>query len=220
MTRKGRNLLIILFIFCMLLREEVISFFFRATSIRETENQICEIKNKELETKYQELVASYGYEENIEYTTEKSKVLFNNIYDLEKSLMIYKGSKEGIKPNFLVVNENGLVGIIKEVYKHSSKVLLLTNKETNLSVKVGNSYGILTSKDGKLQISGIDNKQEISKNMEVRTSDLSLYPENILIGYVENVEMDTYEIEQKISVTPAVSSIKYVSIITELRGVE
>ena len=55
----------------------------------------------------------------------------------------------------------------------------------------------------------------------ILTNNLSIYPENIVVGTIKEITLDHYEIEKKIKVTPAVDfeNIKYISVITHLRGV-
>ena len=220
--RQERIVLIIVFIAALFLKEEIIQLLFKTTNFLKTDQYICEIKNEEIEAKYQELVSSYGYEDSLPYKTEKSKVLFRNIYDLKDSITIYKGYEEGIQKNNLVINQDGLIGIITKVNSHTSDVMLLTNKDLNLSVKVGDAYGILAYENDQFIIKGINNKQEINEQEGVKTSDISIYPEGIFIGRVEKVELDDYLIEKKITITPSVSfdKIKYVTILTDLRGIE
>ena len=74
-----------------------------------------------------------------------SKVIFRNIYEFYNKITITKGENE-ITPGSAVVNNEGLIGIIDKSYKNYSEVQLLTNDNINLSVKINNSYGILTSK--------------------------------------------------------------------------
>ncbi len=71
-------------------------------------------------------------------------------------------------------------------------------------------------------MSGINNKGEVNVGDAVFTSDISIYPEKILIGQVEEVMFDHYEIEKVIKVNPAVDfkNLKFISIIKDLRGEE
>ena len=96
------------------------------------------------------------------------------------------------------------------------------HKDLHLSVKINDSYGILKYKEGKFIVEGINNKGNIHVQDKIITSDISIYPENVLVGYVETVEDNIYEIEKIITVTPSVNfeELKYVSIITDMRGVK
>ncbi len=180
------------------------------------------VREEVLKAKEEKLIASYNYDDYLDYSLEYSKVLFRDIYHLNKEITIYKGTEENIKKNNLVINQDGLVGIVTKVKKHSSQVALLTNEHTSMSVKVNESYGILKCKNQKLIVEGIDNKQEIHIGDKVTTSDLSIYPEQIFIGTVANITLDPYEIEQQLEIKSNVNfdNLSYLGILTELRGAE
>ncbi len=220
MTKKERIFCILTFIICILLKEQVYAFLLGKTKEEQTNQFFCTLQNKELEKNYQELVDAYGYEEKINYPLEKSKVLYRSLYDLNQKITIYKGKKEGIQEKNLVINEHGVVGIIEKTNDHSSEVMLLENPNLSLSVKINDSYGILTYQNQKLIVTGLDTKQVIHENDLVYISDLSLYPKNLLIGSVKRITKDRYEIEQILEIEPAVDfkNLKYVSVITTLRG--
>lgn len=222
MTRKGKIVLLLLIVVTILLKEEIYAFLFQASLMKKTEENICVIRNKSIEEKYQELVEAYGYTDTLPYTSSPTKILYRDIYDLKNSITIYKGSKDGYLEKNLVVNESGLVGIISKVNLHSSEVELLTNEHLNLSVKVNNNYGILKYEEDTLIVRGINNKGEVEVGDLVYTSDISIYPEKILIGEVKEVANDNYEIEKVLKITPAVdfANLKYISVITNLRGLE
>lgn len=222
MTRKGKMVFILLIIVAILLKEEIYAFLFKASLIAKTEEKVCVIKNEVIEEKYMELAEVYGYTDVVPYHISNSKILFRDIYDLDKHITIYKGSKDGLQEKNLVINENGLVGIISKVNAHSSKVDLLMQNDLNLSVKIKESYGILKYEEDTLVVKGINNKGDVQEGDLVYTSDISIYPEKVLIGEVKEVKFDTYEIEKVIKVTPAVdfNNLKYVSVITDLRGQE
>ena len=213
---------ILVFILSILLKEEIYAFLFKASLISKTEENVCVIKNEVVEEKYEELAHAYGYKDSIPYNLSNSKILFRDIYDLDKHITIYKGSKDGLQEKNLVINEYGLVGIISKVNTHSSVVDLLLQNDLNLSVKIKDNYGILKYEEDTLVVKGINNKGDVEIGDAVYTSDISIYPEKILIGEVTEVEFDNYEIEKLIKVTPAVDfdNLKYVSVITDLRGQE
>lgn len=222
MTKRQRIFMIILFIIVLLAKEEIYGFLFKIQSFKNTEQSICNLQQKQEEIKEEEITKYLQEIKRTQYPLEHSKVLYRDIYRMKAGITIYKGTENGIRKNNLVINEDGLIGIIVKVNKNSSEVQLLTNSETNLSVKVGDSYGILKVAQSKLIIEGINNLEKIALHSPVVTSDVSIYPEDILIGYVEEMNLDRYEIENKITVTPAVDfeHIKYLSVIKSERSDE
>lgn len=121
------------------------------------------------------------YNEEIIYT----KVLYRDIYDFKKEITIYKGNDYQLKVNDLVLNNNGLVGIISKVDDTTSLVTLLTNKDIKISVKVANTYGILKYNNDQLIISNITSKEDLKLNDLVYTSGIGNLNGNYLIGYLK-----------------------------------
>ena len=222
MTKKERTILIILFILAFLIKEKIYELFFMTDTTLKTSINVCQIKNEDMEAKLKELENSYNYIDTIPYHLEASKVLYRDIYNLNNTITIYKGSKQGVKEKNLVINEDGLVGIISKVNESSSVVDLLTKKDVTLSVKINDQYGILQYENEELVIKGINNKGSVLVGDKIYTSDVSLYPEKIFIGVIKEIAFDNYEIEKIIKVAPSVSfdNIKYVSILTDLRSAE
>ena len=143
-----------------------------------------------------------------------SKVIFRNIYEFYNKITITKGENE-ITPGSAVVNNEGLIGIIDKSYKNYSEVQLLTNDNINLSVKINNSYGILTSKNNKIIIKSIKLENAIKEGDKVYTSGLTNITKDILIGTVSNITKDNLELEYIIEVTPAANfhNLNYVGVI-------
>lgn len=220
MTKKGKILIYSLIIVCFLLKEEIYAFFYKASLIKETNASIKKVEQEELEEKYKNLLNAYGYNDQTSYHLEHSKILYRDIYKLENQITIFKGSEDGIQEKNLVVNERGLIGIVSITSKNSSVVDLLCNESLNLSVKINNEYGILKYKNKEFVVEGINNKGVVEVGDKITTSDISLYPENVPIGTVSEIDLDSYEIEKRIKVTPVAdfNDLKYVSVITFLRG--
>ena len=220
MTKRHKNILYIIIFLSFILKEEIFNFLFSESYYLAQAETMTDTRNKTLEAKESELTESYGYIDSIPYHLEPSKILINNLYHLNNEILVYKGEEEGIKENNLVINELGLVGIVSKTNKHSSYIKLLTNESLNISVKINESYGILKNKNNALIIEGIKNQDWVEVGDIVTTSDLSIYPENILIGKVAAINTDRYEIEKILTVEPAThfNELKYLSIITDLRG--
>ena len=72
-----------------------------------------------------------------------TKVVLRDPYVFMDKITILKGSEQGITIGDVVINQDGYVGRIVSTWKNSSQVELLTNQNTELSVRIGNSYGIL-----------------------------------------------------------------------------
>lgn len=220
MSKKKIVFIIILFLSFILLEKYYEKNMYE--NYKNINKFIVDVREKNLNEKEKEFIETYNFDDYLEYKIEYSKILFRDIYYMNHNITIYKGSNDGIKEDNLVINEDGLVGIVKKVNNSSSVVELLYSKNTSMSVLVNGYYGLLKCQNGKLIIEGINNIANIQVGDKVTTSDISIYPENILIGKVSEIDYDKYEIEQILTITPTVNfdSIRYIGVITDLRGVE
>lgn len=134
-------------------------------------------------------------------------------YDL---ITIDKGSTSFVEPNMGVIYNGNLIGIITEVNNYSSKARLLTNGN-KLSVKVNESYGILTEyKNGYYIVDGISNFENVQIGDRVLTTGLSdNIPNGILIGEIVDMQKDNFELTKRLYVKPLVNlnNIKYVTLV-------
>lgn len=115
-----------------------------------------------------------------------SKVVGRDPYNLDE-ITILKGSENGVKTGDIIINEYGLIGIVSSVKKHVSFVKTINHKDTNISVKVGEAYGMLKKEDGKLIIKDIKTKDSDLVGSLVKTSGFTSVPEDILVGEVSSV---------------------------------
>ena len=140
-------------------------------------------------------------------------------------LTIDKGSKNGIEEGMVVVNSTGLIGKIINVSNYSSDVKLITTNDTNnkISVTITNGEkrltGLINSYDyeeGNLKVEGISNTETVMIGDLVYTSGLGgVFPSGILIGKVENITTDVYDLAKIINVKPSAQfdDINYVTIL-------
>ena len=138
-----------------------------------------------LNEKYTTLLNSHDlWEGKSDFIT--SKVVSRDPYNLDE-ITILKGSEDGVKIGDTIINEYGLVGIVSNVKKHVSFVKTINHKDTNISVKVGEVYGMLKKDDGKLIIEDIKTKDSDLVGAFVKTSGFTRVPEDILVGEVSSV---------------------------------
>ena len=188
---------------------------------KDTILSIFNTSNKELyqnPTYYEEEYHKLSELVDLEYTQSKiiyTQVLLRDIYEFYDTITINKGTKNNVKVGDPIINSKGLVGLIKETHKNYSKVALLTNNKTNLSVKINNSYGILTSIDGQLVVKNLKLGNNLAVGDAIYTSGLTEVKEGILVGTVKEINTDNLELEYQIKVE-AVSDfqdLKYLGVI-------
>ena len=142
-------------------------------------------------------------------------VTYNNI---NQTLIINKGENQGIKKDFLVINQEGLIGYVANCSKNYSTVNLLPAVKNfrKMSVKVqttNQSYGILSSFDNQKKLyilEGVTNSDELSIGSLVTTSGINNNePSGILIGYIESFISGQNGLETKIYVRPVSKQVNY-----------
>ena len=158
-----------------------------------------------------------------------ASVIGKNNGDWYKSFVIDAGAGDGVKTDSIVINGQGVVGIVYSVSNHYSKAISLIDSRASVSFKLArkNDYkGVITTssivgsadftdRDKLLQGYLFDPKSDVKKDDLLVTSGLGLYPENIPIGTVTNVTYDKNKSMKTIKIRPSVDfkNIDNVSII-------
>ena len=141
--------------------------------------------------------------------------------------IIDKGIEDGIAVDMNVISGNGLVGIVIEVGRNWARVrsiiddassvsgMFLTTSDTCI---VSGNLELLDN--GYINVKMINLNAEIYDNYEVVTSYISdKYLPGILIGYVNNIRVDSSTMSKEAYLTPVVDfeHIEAVLVITELK---
>lgn len=160
-----------------------------------------------------------------DYTYLNATVISRNPLYWYNVLTIDKGSHNGLEEGMVVINSTGLVGKITNISTFSSDVKLITTNDTNnkISVSITDGNNKLTGlintynyEDGYLKIEGISNTATVNIGDLVYTSGLGgVFPSGILIGKVENITTDVYDLSKIINVKPSANfdDINYVTIL-------
>lgn len=144
------------------------------------------------------------------------------------SFILDKGSDDGISENMNVIADGGLVGIIVSVGPNWSKVKSLIADNSNVSGTVlATGDNIIVSGNLQAMERGVitfsqlvDSNSKVEEGDKVVTSDISsLFLPDILIGYMEDINVDANNITKSGYITPAVDfeHLSEVLIILELK---
>lgn len=173
-----------------------------------------ELRLKNLEEslqKYEEGLNDLSIYEGGSYVL--GKIALRDMYGFFDTLTISTDSV--VKKDSAVVNEDGLVGIVKDAGLKEAKVSLLTGK-TPVSVKIGESYGLVESYDKKenlLKIKNISNYSKIDSGDTAYTSGLQKLEAGIKVGEVASTEI--VGVERIVYIKPSVdfSNLNYLMVI-------
>lgn len=132
---------------------------------------------------------------------------------------IDKGKKDGIKTGKAVLTEKGLIGRIIEIGARSSKVLLITDFNSNVSAVISrtNHLGVIAGmQEGPLEMKFIPHGADIRQNDIAVTSGISdFFPKGIPIGFVSHIEKKEFDLFQNIQIESFedISKINYVFVV-------
>lgn len=144
------------------------------------------------------------------------------------SFVIDKGTKDGVAVDMNVMAGSGLVGRIVDVGANWAKVTSIIADNSNVSGKVlATSDHLIVSGDLQLYGSGVikfeqlvDSTGKVVEGDKIVTSNISdKYLPNILIGYINTLEVDANNITKSGLLTPAVDfeHLEEVLVVLELK---
>lgn len=121
-----------------------------------------------------------------------------------QSLWISKGENEGISKDMIAISPLGVVGKVQRVMKSKSNIVLITNINSIVSVRLQSLRveGILEGKgDDTCSLKYVPQDVPVAEGERVITSGLDgVYPEGLQVGYVKNVRKESGEIFSVIEV--------------------
>jgi len=131
------------------------------------------------------------------FNVTKANVINNSYNKPNNYLTINKGSKQKIEPDMGVVNSLGIVGIVEKTSNNYATVQSILNVKSEINAKIKNSnhFGSLTwnaKNVGYVQLIDVPRLAQITKGDTIVTGGRStIFPENIPIGRIEKVYLDT-----------------------------
>ena len=200
MIKKYKDYIILLGVFLLFLFASQINRFLTAINPNLDTSKIVINYDKHLKEELDNIkkINDIKFDDNLDIIV--SRVKYRDVYEYSNTLTIFKGTKNNVNVGDAVLTNNGLVGIISKTYDYYSVVSLITNKKSNISVKINDAVGVLKLENGKLVVTSINNYKNISIGDEIYTSGLGNLPDNIYVGKVKKVSLNDTEIEKVIEV--------------------
>jgi len=198
---------------------ERIGNIYEAEKLRK-ENQILKEKIERLtfqeKNYYQEILpANERLRRMLEFKKKQAfklipvQVIAYSPFSYFDTIFVGKGKEEGIEKNMVVVNAQGLVGRIIEVYPHQAKILTILDKRSKVGVRDESTRDIAIlqgkGKEEKCELVYLPNKVSVKVSDKVITSGLGgLFPKGILVGEISLIKKNPYRLFQYVEVTPYV----------------
>jgi rod shape-determining protein MreC len=165
---------------------------------------------REIEGEYQLLLDLFNRARQApDYQRLTASVIGQDSSQAVRSIIIDKGSADGVRVGMPVESSRGLVGQVFRTTPNSSQIVLITDSSSAVPARLGTSRatGILRGGGvgGSLSIDWIDLKYQLEVGEVVLTSGLGgRFPQDLVIGRVIEVDRREAELFQRAIIQPAV----------------
>ena len=163
---------------------------------------------------------------NLEFTA--AKVISRDMGDFKDTVLIDKGEEDGLKLNMSVINGSGLIGIVDGLYPHMAKILLVNSPKSRLGgmnlrgdSRVAGIVSGVAGTDASLEMRNMARNADLLPGDTIVTNGYSGYhPSGLIIGTIEEVQMDPGGLTKVATITPAVdfTHLEEVMVITNFQG--
>ena len=157
-----------------------------------------------------------------------AKVIKNSTRRFENYITVNKGSKHGIEPGMGVIDQNGVVGKVKNVSRNFSVIISVLHGNSLISSKIKRTKDLCTIKwDGK-------NYQEVNllylpRHVQLQAGDTvvtsgynAIFPEEVPVGIIESYEIseDALFFDVKVKLITDLNRLSYVYLVKNNMKIE
>jgi rod shape-determining protein MreC len=140
------------------------------------------------------LQALLDFQQHYVTATVAAQVIGTSGNDLSRVLYIDKGSKDGLKPDQAVITPDGIIGKLRDVFPHTSQVLLINDQTSGAGVLLATTRlrAILRgSATGQIVINNLTPDSRIKVGEQVLSSGGDqVYPRGLPVGAIESIKPD------------------------------
>ncbi len=178
---------------------------------------------KELELENARLRKAIGAPVREQFVTVFATVIGKSVNTWQATVILDRGSKNGITTKMAVATADGLVGQVMSTTANSCLVQLIMDQKSAVGIRLQNSRatGIIEGEgENELKLNYLAKEVKTAKNEIVISSGLGgLYPQGLVVGTVSKVGQRTDGLFQDVRVSPAVDfwTLEEVFIITGTR---
>ncbi len=145
---------------------------------------------------------------NINYHTVVARVTGRNRSSVFKTILINRGTTDGVKMGSPVLTDKGIVGRVVETSWNVSRVLLLVDYNSNVDALIQGSraQGVMQGRGSEGCILKYVRRSEEAKvgDLVVSSGLAGIFPKGLLLGAIKRVEKKEFGLFQEIDVSPAV----------------
>ncbi len=161
---------------------------------------------REREGAYRRLAEMLEYRETTGHPMTVAAVIGNDSTNLFRTILINKGTRDGLLHNMAVVTPEGVVGRTIKVFDTTSRVLLLTDRSLGIDALVQRTrdQGVVQGRGiGECEMKYLSRQSAVSAGDVIVTSGMGgVFPKGVRIGKVTSVKKGGYLL-QKVEVEPS-----------------
>ena len=164
-------------------------------------------------------------EANEDYKLVDSYIISRSSQEWSSNFTINRGTNSGIQTGMCAITANGeVVGLVSEVGPNYAIVKSVMDSSLEISATIASSGyngmvqgGYATGLQGLLRMDYLPSNSVIRNNDQVVTSGSTVYPRNLIIGYVVDADFDDTGVAKYALLKPAVNigSLEQVFIVTQ-----
>lgn len=162
--------------------------------------------------------------ENPDYELVDSYIISWDSNDWSYSFTVNRGTSAGIKEGMCAITESGaVVGVVSEVGSNYSVIKSVLDSSLKISATIATSGysgivrgGYATGHNGQLRLDYLPSAAVVRNNDQVVTAGSTVYPRNLILGYIVDWDMNDNGIAKYAILEPAadVDSLEQVFILT------
>ena len=171
------------------MNQEIISLQKENALLRQ-KNIVAQHQEKEL-NRYRNLL---GLKENIPFKTIGCDVIAISPSSYYLTLIINKGTKDGVTRNKIMLGQDGVVGRVLEVSPWTSKIMLIADQRSAVAVMIERtgSRAIMEGMgNGQCKLMMEEPQSPVKVGDRIMTSGIGgIYPKGLYVGLIDRIERD------------------------------
>lgn len=183
---------------------------------------------REIQAEYQVLLDLFNRAREVpEFRRQTASVIGRDTSPLFRSLIIDKGSDDGIFVGMPVESARGLVGQVYRTTNRAAMIILITDNISSIPARLGTSRatGIVRGGGlgGSMTMDWIDLEEQVEIGEVVSTSGIGgRFPQDLVIGRVTEIQRQEADLFQRAVIQPAVdfNALEVVFVITDFRTID
>ena len=168
----------------------------RHTESARIENARLNMRAMQMETENVQLRRLLGVKATVDVPSVAVEVLYTPAHPSKESIILNKGSADGIEPGMPVIAEGGIVGQIRRVTPNTAEAALVTDDKTSVPALLKrNGIRVLvfgSGQPGQIEVRYLSLDVDIKVGDELVSSGIGgYYPAGLMIGEITSIETNS-----------------------------